>query len=133
VTPIQLAEIIDLVQAESISGKQAKVLLDTLFSKMNDPECQDPSEIIVNELAAQLNLLMDNDPVRITQLCDIVVQLYPSEVEQFVQKDRKSQFGFLTGQVIKLSQQQAGKGEANPKEITRILTEKLQRMKDGTM
>jgi aspartyl-tRNA(Asn)/glutamyl-tRNA(Gln) amidotransferase subunit B len=139
ITPLQLAEIIDLVNAEHISGKQAKVLLDTLFNKANGIDSGDETDedtvpvdfstISPHELAKELNLLMDNDPVRISGLVDVVVGLYPAEVEQFITKDKKSHFGFLTGQIIKLSQHQEGLGEANPKEITKILTDKLAMIK----
>lgn len=126
VTPEQLATVIDLVLQEKVSGKQAKSLLDTIFQSVQ--EVEDPSELCPMDMAQELNLLMDNNPDRVKQLVDLVLQLYPQEVEQFVVKGKKNQFGFLTGQVIKLSQQQGG-GELNGKMISQILTQELDLLK----
>eukprot|EP00461_Guttulinopsis_vulgaris_P004569 UN04571 len=129
VTPQQLATIIDLVTQEQISGKQAKVLLDTIFNSTT--EVEDPSELHPLDMAKELGLLMDNNPERAQQLIDIVVKLYPEEVKQYVEHNRKNQFGFLTGQVIKLSQQQQGLGELNGKLISQTLQKQLDEMKSS--
>jgi len=125
----RLGELIDLVLEASISGKQAKEVLDVMVLEQ---DARSPREI-----ATERNMVLDSDPVRIRGLCRAIVDLYPDEVQEYVTKGRQQFFGFLVGQAIKLSKQdhlhqnlqttgQDGqptegapkpRGEANPKQV----------------
>lgn len=145
IRPQQLADIIDMIQDERVSGKQAKKLLDLLFQPNdsdNDDDNSDTSDdntniyskqtdlssIDVYELAQQTGNFMDNNPQRVNELIQLVVSIYPDEVKQFVENDKKQFSSFLTGQVIKLSSQQAH-GEINPKIASELVVQHLEELK----
>ncbi len=111
----RLGELIDLVTQGSISGKQAKVVLDLMFKDTRAP----------GEIAEEKKLVMDSNPERLTTICEQIIQLYPEEVQKAL-SGRDHIFKFLCGQGLKLSQKQNGPdgqpiGEANPKRLAEIM------------
>lgn len=124
VQPDRLGELIDLVVSGTISGKQGKQVLDMMVM---DGDERRPTEICEAE-----GMALDSDPVRIEQLCQTIVALYPQEVVNLL-RDKKEQFaGFLVGQVIKLSKIQHEnkefQGEVNPKIAAKIMQSTLKKV-----
>ena len=127
ISAARLAELVEMVAAGDISGKQGKDILDMM---VEGEDARNPRDI-----AKAKNMLVDNDPVRIQQLCEKIMSVYTDEVETYVTTGKQSMVGFLSGQAIKLSRQQKAAdgtplGEANPKEIGRVMQELLDKAKD---
>ncbi len=125
----RLAALVQLVTEGSISGKQGKEILDAMVF---EGAAESPHSI-----AKKRNMVLDSSPERLGALCDTILQLYPGEVALYMQEGRPQFFGFLVGQAIKLSKQQVGAdgkplGDANPKEVSRILKERLDSTQGST-
>lgn len=148
ISPKHLATLIDMIDEQIVSGKQAKKLLDFLFQHIknqqddeynddNDEECVvDPSihvdDINLSELAQKTGNFMDSNPERINQLINTVISIYPDEVEQFIKHDKKQFSAFLTGQVIKLSSTQENSGEIDPRLASEMLSKHLSMLKNAS-
>jgi aspartyl-tRNA(Asn)/glutamyl-tRNA(Gln) amidotransferase subunit B len=109
VTPAMLAELLLLIDNNTISGKIAK----TVFADM----------VASGKGAAQIvkekGLVQVTDTSEISRMIDDVLAENAQSVEDFrAGKDRA--FGFLVGQVMKVS-----KGKANPQLVNDMLREKL--------
>lgn len=105
-----LADMINMVEAQEISGKQAKVVFEEIMKG------KDPKKVVeekgmkqmsdVSELLAMINTVLDNNP---------------QSIEDFKNgKDRA--VGFLVGQVMK-----ASKGQANPAMTNKLIQEELKK------
>lgn len=105
VTPKQVAEMLKLVDAGKISGKQLK----ELYSKVKGTDAE-PSSVV-----ADLGMAQVSDPKAIEDACAKVVADNPKQVEQW-RSGKKGVFGFFVGQVMK-----ATKGSANPQLVNEIL------------
>jgi len=109
ISPEKLAQLVDLLEDEKITGSQAK----EVFLKMA------ASGRKAEELIAEMSFEpMANDGV-VEQLCDRVITENPGPVDEIRGGNGKA-IGFLVGQVIKLSQ-----GSANPKSVSGALKRKL--------
>lgn len=110
IAPEKIGELVSLIDSNQISGKIAKVVFAKLLA---DPEIS-PKQYVVEH-----NLIVEKDEGALTAIIDNVIAQNPAEVEKY--KSGKVQvFGFLMGQVMKLS-----KGKASPKDASRLLKEKL--------
>lgn len=105
-----LADMINMVEAQEISGKQAKVVFEEIMKG------KDPKKVVeekgmkqmsdASELLAMINTVLDNNP---------------QSIEDFKNgKDRA--VGFLVGQVMK-----ASKGQANPAMTNKMIQEELKK------
>lgn len=105
-----LADMINMVEAQEISGKQAKVVFEEIVKG------KDPKKVVeekgmkqmsdASELLAMINTVLDNNP---------------QSIEDFKNgKDRA--VGFLVGQVMK-----ASKGQANPAMTNKLIQEELKK------
>lgn len=105
-----LADMINMVDAQEISGKQAKVVFEEIMKG------KDPKKVVeekgmkqmsdASELLAMINTVLDNNP---------------QSIEDFKNgKDRA--VGFLVGQVMK-----ASKGQANPAMTNKLIQEELKK------
>ena len=105
-----LADMINMVEAQEISGKQAKVVFEEIMKG------KDPKKVVeekgmkqmsdASELLAMINTVLDNNP---------------QSIEDFKNgKDRA--VGFLVGQVLK-----ASKGQANPAMTNKLIQEELKK------
>lgn len=105
-----LADMINMVEAQEISGKQAKVVFEEIMKG------KDPKKVVeekgmkqmsdASELLAMINTVLDNNP---------------QSIEDFKNgKDRT--VGFLVGQVMK-----ASKGQANPAMTNKLIQEELKK------
>jgi aspartyl-tRNA(Asn)/glutamyl-tRNA(Gln) amidotransferase subunit B len=108
-TPEQLAEMVQLIEAGTISGKIAKDLLPELLEKGGS----------VAAIVEARGLGMISDPAAITAIVDELLAAHPEEVAAFRGGKTKLQ-GFFVGQLMKRTG-----GRADPKLANRILSEQL--------
>lgn len=109
IPPAALEELVNLVEAGTISGKQAKEVFAEMFTSGKTA-----AEIVKEKGIEQLS-----DIGAIEALCDQVIAANPKPVADFKSGNAAS-LNFLKGQVMKLS-----KGTANPALVGKILARKL--------
>lgn len=109
VRPVALQELVNLVEAGTISGKQAREVFAEMFGSGKTA-----AAIVQEKGIEQLS-----DTGAIEALCDQVIAAHPKPVADF-EAGNAASLNFLKGQVIKLS-----KGTANPALVGGILERKL--------
>jgi aspartyl-tRNA(Asn)/glutamyl-tRNA(Gln) amidotransferase subunit B len=107
--PDQLAEMIKLIEANTISNKIGKDLLPELLLKGGSPQA----------LVEQKGLVQESDPKVIEAAIDQVIASFPAELEKY-RGGKKNMLGFFVGQVMK-----ATGGKADPKLTNQLLQRKL--------
>jgi aspartyl-tRNA(Asn)/glutamyl-tRNA(Gln) amidotransferase subunit B len=110
VSSSQVGELLKLVDAGEISGKQAKEVFAALEGNDKTPQA------IIEERG--LRVVSDSGAVEI--LCAKVIAEQPGQVAQY-RAGKKTVFGFFVGQVMKQS-----RGSADPKLVNEILTRLLE-------
>ena len=110
ITPTDLAELVDMVGASEINGKQAK----DIFIKMLDGEIGTPREI-----ADKFSMKQITDTSAIEKIIDEVISANAPQVEQY-KSGKTGLLGFFVGNVMK-----ASGGKANPAVVNEILKNKL--------
>ena len=112
-SPIQaerLATLIARIKDNTISGKIAKTVFETMVSDESD----------VDAIIEAKGLKQVTDSGEIEKFVLEVIEKNPAQVQQY--KDGKEQvIGFLIGQCMQLS-----KGKANPAQVNELLKEKMQ-------
>lgn len=109
-TPGSLAELIDLIENNTISNKIGKDLLPELLTQGGSPKA----------IVKQKGLTQMSDPTEIEMLIDEVLTAHPDEVAKF--KGGKTKLkGFFVGQLMKKTQ-----GRVDPKLANQLLSKKLQ-------
>jgi len=109
IKPAAMAEMLQLIDDGSISGKMAKDVFAEMFETGKKPQ-----EVIKEKGLEQIS---DEDTIR--AIIEEVISNNPKVVEDFLNGKKKAA-GFLVGQVMK-----ATKGQANPALVNEILAEKL--------
>lgn len=107
--PLVLAELIQLIEDDTISGKIAKEILPELLSKGGSAK----------ELAESRGLIQISDVSQLEAIIDKVIADNPKKLEQYRNGKTKLQ-GFFVGQVMKETN-----GRANPKLTNQLLGKKL--------
>ncbi len=111
ILPENVAKLVNMIDTKKITGKIAKSVADDIVA-MDGKDC----EVIVDENP-------DYQPVRdeemIEKFVDQVLEENPQSVEDFKNGKQKA-FGFLVGQVMKIS-----RGKASPSLVNQILKKKL--------
>ncbi|MFQ6760584.1 MAG: Asp-tRNA(Asn)/Glu-tRNA(Gln) amidotransferase subunit GatB [Alphaproteobacteria bacterium] len=110
ITPENLSELVDMITAHDINGKQAK----EIFTKMLDGETGTPREI-----ADKFGMKQMTDTGAIEKIIDDVLSQNTSQVEQY-KSGKVGLFGFFVGAVMR-----ATGGKANPGVVNEILKKKL--------
>ena len=110
ITPGDLAELVDMITANEINGKQAK----EIFIKMLDGESGTPHEI-----ADKFGMKQITDTSAIESAVDEVIKNNPAQVEQY-RGGKVGLLGFFVGNVMKATQ-----GQANPAVVNELLRKKL--------
>jgi aspartyl-tRNA(Asn)/glutamyl-tRNA(Gln) amidotransferase subunit B len=110
-TPQRLAAVLKLVADGTISATAAKTVVDTAESQHKEP----------SEVVEQLGLRQVSDTDALGSAVDAVLAASSAEVQRYKAGEAKL-MGFFVGQVMK-----ATKGKGNPKEINRLLSERLGR------
>lgn len=105
----QLAELLELITKGTLSGKIAKSVLEEMFSSGKD----------AGTIVREKGLVQISDEGTLLKIIDDVISANPRSVEDY-RAGKKRAFGFLVGQVMKLT-----KGQANPGLVNRLLKEKL--------
>jgi aspartyl-tRNA(Asn)/glutamyl-tRNA(Gln) amidotransferase subunit B len=108
-TPEALGELVNLIEAGTISTKIGKDLLPDLLVKGGSPKA----------LVAEKGLQQISDPEEINAMIDEVLAANPDELEKYRGGKKKLQ-GFFVGQVMKRTG-----GKADPKLTNQLLVKKL--------
>ncbi|HEY3817413.1 MAG TPA: Asp-tRNA(Asn)/Glu-tRNA(Gln) amidotransferase subunit GatB [Polyangiaceae bacterium] len=111
VTARRVAELLRLVDAGTISGKQAKLV----FARMGSTDAP-PSKIV-----ADLGMQQVSDEGEIEAVCTRVLEASPKQAAD-LRGGKSSLMGFFVGQVMK-----ATGGSANPKVVNEVLKRLLER------
>ncbi len=104
----QLGAIVDLISANTISGKIAKDLFEIVWTEGGDPEA----------IVEQRGMKQVTDTGAIEKAVDEIIAANPDKVEQA--KAKPTMLGWFVGQVMK----QTG-GKANPQSVNDLLKQKL--------
>ncbi|AZB71729.1 Asp-tRNA(Asn)/Glu-tRNA(Gln) amidotransferase subunit GatB [Synechococcus elongatus] len=107
--PAELAELVGLIEAGTISGKIAKEILPELLEKGGSPKA----------IVEAKGLTQISDPAQIEALVDELLAAHPTELEQYRAGKTKLQ-GFFVGQLMKKTG-----GRVDPKLSNQILNQKL--------
>jgi len=111
VNPEQLADVINLVDNKKITQQIALQQLLPLIVSSEGAE--------VNKLAADHNLLIEENSDELAGFVDEVLSKYDAQVQAY-KKGKKGVLGLFVGEVMKLA-----KGKADPQKINELLQEKL--------
>ena len=110
-SPLNLAQTVDMIASGKISNKQARTILEQLFVEDQDPQ----------RVATKLNMVQISDEGAILSLVNAVLDENPSVIDDYKNgKDRA--FGFLVGVLMKKSQ-----GKINPSMASKILKEEIEK------
>jgi len=109
ITPQHLADLIDLVEKDAVSGQGAKQALETAFENGD----------AIGSIVERGGLAQISDAGALGAIVDEVLAEQPDLVQQF-RGGKESVIGFLVGQVMKRSG-----GSANPKLAQELLRERL--------
>ena len=109
VRPVQVAELLALLDAGKISGPQAKKVYASMVGSERSPAA----------LVEELGMSVVSDDAALRPLCQRVIDDNPKNVAQY-RAGKAALLGFFVGQVMKQSQ-----GRANPQLVSRLLTELL--------
>ncbi|HAK89401.1 MAG: aspartyl/glutamyl-tRNA amidotransferase subunit B [Nitrospirae bacterium GWB2_47_37] len=107
--PIQLVEMLKLIDNGTISGKTAKTVFEEMYKTGKD------ADAVVKEKG----LVQISDSGAIEKAVDEIISKNSKEVERFKAGDEKL-LGFFVGQIMK-----ATKGKANPQMVNELLKKKL--------
>jgi aspartyl-tRNA(Asn)/glutamyl-tRNA(Gln) amidotransferase subunit B len=107
--PQQLAEMVQMIEGGTISGKIAQEILPELLEKGGSPKA----------IVEERGLGMISDPAAITAIVEELLAAHPEEVEAFRGGKNKLQ-GFFVGQLMKKTG-----GKADPRLANQILLDRL--------
>ena len=111
VTPRALADLLQLIDQGTLSGKIAKTVFEEMYKTGK------PGETIVKEKG----LAQISDESAIIKHVEEVIEANPQQCEQY-RSGKDKVIGFFVGQVMK-----ATKGQANPAMVNKLLKEKLKK------
>lgn len=109
IRPIQLAEMIQLIDKGTISGKIAKTVFAEMWTGGGSPA----------DVVAKKGLVQISDTGAIEKIIADIIAANPTQVAEY-RGGKDKLFGFFVGQAMK-----ASKGQANPDLVNQILKEKL--------
>ncbi|MDC4205540.1 MAG: hypothetical protein MPW14_22765 [Candidatus Manganitrophus sp.] len=110
VRPRQLAAMLKMIEAGTISGKIAKTVFEEMYRSGADPE----------KIVEEKGLVQVSDESALEGVIDEVMTANPKEVEGY-RAGKEKLLGFFVGQVMKRSG-----GKANPGKLNELLKKKLQ-------
>jgi aspartyl-tRNA(Asn)/glutamyl-tRNA(Gln) amidotransferase subunit B len=109
VTPRLLADMLQLIENGTISGKIAKTVFDEMYKTGKEPV----------RIVEEKGLVQVTDSSEIEKIIEDVLAKDPVQVEAY-RSGKEKLFGFFVGQVMK-----ASRGKANPGLVNEILSKKL--------
>ncbi len=110
VTPIQVAQLVSMIDDEMISNKIAKQVFEEMVTSGDNPKT----------IVEAKGLVQISDPSVIEPLIDEVIANNPDNVAKFKAGNTKL-LGFFVGQVLKMTE-----GKANPTVLNELVARKLQ-------
>ena len=110
VSAARIAELLQRISDQTISGKIAKQVFDTLWQHPNST---------ADTIIAEQGLKQITDSGAIEAIIDKIIADNPDQVEQY-RSGKDKVFAFFVGQVMKAMQ-----GKANPAEVNKMLIAKL--------
>ncbi|MGO5091609.1 Asp-tRNA(Asn)/Glu-tRNA(Gln) amidotransferase subunit GatB [Clostridium sp. LCP25S3_F10] len=110
--PEQLAELIKLINAGTISNNIGKKVLDEMFKSGKNPK----------NIVEEKGLVQNNDEGAILEVVKKVIENNPQSIEDF-KNGKKRALGFLVGLVMKET-----KGKANPQIVNKLVNEEANKM-----
>lgn len=105
----QLAQLLDRIADNTISGKIAKTIFEAMWE----------GEGSADDIIEKKGLKQITDTGAIEKIIDEVIAANPTQLEQYKSGNEKL-FGYFVGQVMKASQ-----GKANPQQVNELLKKKL--------
>ncbi len=108
-TPTQIAQLVKMVDDETISSKIAKQVFEEMTKSGENPE----------KIVQSKGLIQISDPAKILPIIDEVIAKNPDNVEKYKAGNNKL-LGFFVGQVLKSTG-----GKANPKVVNELVGERL--------
>ena len=109
ILPASLAEMIQLIEAGTISGKMAKEVVEEMYRTGDFPEA----------IIKKRGMVQITDEAVLTEIITQILKDNPTQVAQY-RGGKEKVFGFFVGQVMKATQ-----GKANPKLINDLLMRRL--------
>lgn len=109
ISPQQLATLIQRINDNTISGKIAKTVFESLWNGNGE----------VDTIIEQQDLKQVTDTNAISNIIDTIITANPEQVQQY-QAGKDQLFGFFVGQVMKET-----KGKANPQQVNELLKQRL--------
>jgi aspartyl-tRNA(Asn)/glutamyl-tRNA(Gln) amidotransferase subunit B len=109
ITPVQLAELLKLIEKGTISGKIAKTVFDEMWKSGKAPLT----------IVEEQGLVQVSDSGAIEKIIDEIMAANVGQVEEY-RAGKDKVFGFFVGQTMK-----ASKGKANPAVVNELLLTKL--------
>jgi aspartyl-tRNA(Asn)/glutamyl-tRNA(Gln) amidotransferase subunit B len=109
VTPAMLADMIQLVEKGTISGKIAKTVMEEMYNTGKPPQA----------IIEEKGLVQISNTAEIEKIIDKILEENAKPVEQY-RSGKTGTFGFFVGQVMK-----ATGGRANPQAVNDLLRKKL--------
>ena len=110
VDSINLGNLLSRIEDSTISGKIAKEVFEEMWNSEKSPD----------EIIEEKGLKQVTDSSEIEKIINQVLEQNQSQLEHY-KAGKDKLFGFFVGQVMKIS-----KGKANPKQVNKILKEKLE-------
>ena len=109
ITPRAIAELIQIIDAGTISGKMAKEVIEQMYLSGKSPEA----------IIKEKGLVQITDEGALTETVAGILGKNPEQVAQY-RAGKEKVFGFFVGQVMKATQ-----GKANPQLINDLLKKML--------
>ncbi|CAN5332735.1 Asp-tRNA(Asn)/Glu-tRNA(Gln) amidotransferase subunit GatB [soil metagenome] len=109
VTAPQLAQLLQRIVDNTISGKIAKTVFEAMWNKEGDADA----------IIQKQGLQQVSDSTELEKIIETVLQTNPTQLEQY-RSGKDKLFGFFIGQVMK-----ASGGKANPEQLNELLKTKL--------
>lgn len=109
--PENLAQLLELVEKETISITIAKQIFPEVYETGDEPE----------KIIRERGLIQESSEDKLRYVCEEVLRENPKEVERY-RAGKKGLLGFFVGQVLKKTQ-----GKANPKVVNKLLSELLEK------
>ena len=109
IKPKQLAQLIELIDDNTISGKMAKNIFNDMYTTGQDPQ----------NIVKEQNLAQIIDEASIKKIIEDIIAKNPTQHADY-KSGKEKLFGFFVGQVM-----QAMQGQAHPQIVNRLLKELL--------
>lgn len=112
VSPQHIAELVDLIEAGTVSGKMGKDIFLDMFKSGNSPQ----------EIVKAKGLVQLTDESQILEAVQKAIQENTKSVQDYL-SGKKTAVTYLVGQVMKVT-----KGRASPKMVNELLAKELDRL-----